>query len=44
MQYVGVLHDVTERVRAAERLRISEDLYRSVAATISDGLLVAVKR
>jgi PAS domain S-box-containing protein len=32
--------DLTERVRDAERLRISEDLYRSVAATISDGLLV----
>jgi PAS domain S-box-containing protein len=29
-----------ERIRDAERLRISEDLYRSVAATISDGLLV----
>ncbi|MCW5664252.1 MAG: PAS domain S-box protein [Piscinibacter sp.] len=40
VQYIGVLHDVSERVRAAERLRISEDLYRSVAATISDGLLV----
>jgi PAS domain S-box-containing protein len=39
-QYIGVLHDVSDRVRAAERLRISEDLYRSVAATISDGLLV----
>ncbi|QTN25307.1 PAS domain S-box protein [Rhizobacter sp. AJA081-3] len=40
MQHLGVLKDVTERVRAAERLRVSEDLYRSVAATISDGLLV----
>ncbi len=40
VQYIGVLQDVSERVRAAERLRISEDLYRSVAATISDGLLV----
>lgn len=40
VQYIGVLHDVSDRVRAAERLRISEDLYRSVAATISDGLLV----
>ncbi|MBL0090918.1 MAG: PAS domain S-box protein [Piscinibacter sp.] len=39
-QHLGVLNDVTERVRAAERLRVSEDLYRSVAATISDGLLV----
>jgi PAS domain S-box-containing protein len=40
VQFIGVLNDVTERVRDAERLRISEDLYRSVAATISDGLLV----
>lgn len=39
-QHLGMLNDVTERVRAAERLRVSEDLYRSVAATISDGLLV----
>ncbi len=38
--FIGLLNDVTERVRDAERLRISEDLYRSVAATISDGLLV----
>lgn len=41
VQHLGVLHDVTERVHAAERLRISEELYRSVAATISDGLIVA---
>ena len=41
IQHLGVLHDVTERVRAAERLRISEELYRSVVATISDGLIVA---
>jgi PAS domain S-box-containing protein len=41
VQHLGVLKDVTEQVRAAERLRISEDLYRSVAATISDGLIVA---
>lgn len=40
VQHLGVLNDVTDRVRAAERLRLSEDLYRSVAATISDGLLV----
>jgi PAS domain S-box-containing protein len=40
IQYIGVLDDVTDRVRDAERLRLSEDLYRSVAATISDGLLV----
>ena len=41
VQHLGVLKDVTEQVHAAERLRISEDLYRSVAATISDGLMVA---
>lgn len=41
VQHFGLLHDVTERLRAAERLRISEELYRSVAATISDGLIVA---
>ena len=41
VQHLGVLHDVTERLHAAERLRISEELYRSVAATISDGLIVA---
>lgn len=40
IQYIGVLNDVTDRVRDAERLRLSEDLYRSVAATISDRLLV----
>jgi len=40
VHYLGVLNDVTDRVRSAERLRISEDLYRSVAAAISDGLLV----
>lgn len=41
VQHLGMLHDVTERLRAADRLRISEELYRSVAATISDGLIVA---
>jgi PAS domain S-box-containing protein len=41
VQHLSMLTDVTERVRDAERLRISEELYRSVAATISDGLLVA---
>ena len=40
VQYIGVLDDVTVRMRDAERLRLSEELYRSVAATISDGLLV----
>jgi PAS domain S-box-containing protein len=39
-QVLYLTRDLTERVRDAERLRISEDLYRSVAATISDGLLV----
>ncbi|MDE2402735.1 MAG: PAS domain S-box protein [Burkholderiales bacterium] len=32
--------DMTERIEAAEQLRVSEELYRSVAATISDGLIV----
>ena len=32
--------DMTERHRAAEKLRVSEELYRSVAATISDGLMI----
>ena len=41
VQHLGVLNDVTERVHAAERLRISEELYRSMAATISDGLMVS---
>lgn len=40
VQHLGVLKDVTEQARAAERLRISEELYRSVAAAISDGLIV----
>lgn len=40
LQHIGTLTDVTERVRDAERLRLSEELYRSVATTISDGLLV----
>ncbi|WP_428423024.1 PAS domain S-box protein [Methylibium sp.] len=38
--YVGVQHDVTERSRAARQLELSETLYRSVAASITDGLLV----
>ncbi|MBX3622602.1 MAG: PAS domain S-box protein [Rhizobacter sp.] len=38
--YIGVQRDVTEQSRAADKLRLSEDLYRSVAAAISDGLLV----
>lgn len=32
--------DITERQLAAEKLRVSEELYRSVAATISDGLVI----
>ena len=38
--FISVLHDVTERTREAEKLRVSEELYRSVAAAISDGLMV----
>lgn len=35
-----VSRDITERQVAAEKLRVSEELYRSVAATISDGLVI----
>ena len=38
--YIGVQRDVTEQSRAADKLRLSEELYRSVAAAISDGLVV----
>jgi PAS domain S-box-containing protein len=38
--YIGVQRDVTEQSRAADKLRLSEELYRSVASAISDGLLV----
>lgn len=38
--YIGVQRDVTEQARAADKLRLSEELYRSVALAISDGLLV----
>lgn len=38
--YIAVQRDVTEQTRAADKLRLSEELYRSVAAAISDGLLV----
>ncbi|KQW65232.1 PAS domain S-box protein [Methylibium sp. Root1272] len=38
--YIGVQHDVTERSRAERQLALSETLYRSVAASITDGLLV----
>lgn len=39
----GTVHfamDITERKIAADKLRVSEELYRAVAATISDGLLI----
>lgn len=39
-QVLYLTRDLTDQVYAAEQLRISEDLYRSVAATISDGLVV----
>lgn len=38
--YIAVQRDVTEQARAADKLRLSEELYRSVALAISDGLLV----
>ncbi|HET7794087.1 MAG TPA: PAS domain S-box protein, partial [Rhizobacter sp.] len=38
--YIGVQRDVTEQSRSADKLRLSEELYRSVASAISDGLLV----
>jgi PAS domain S-box-containing protein len=41
--FIGVHTDVTERTRAAEKLRVSEELYRSVAGAISDGLLVVTQ-
>jgi PAS domain S-box-containing protein len=41
--FIGVHTDVTERTRAAEKLQVSEELYRSVAGAISDGLLVVTQ-
>ncbi|MDB5998650.1 MAG: hypothetical protein JWP52_349 [Rhizobacter sp.] len=38
--FIGIHEDVTAQSLAAEKLRRSEELYRSVAATISDGLVV----
>ncbi|HEY0817370.1 MAG TPA: PAS domain S-box protein, partial [Rhizobacter sp.] len=38
--YIGVQRDVTEQTRSADKLRLSEELYRSVALAISDGLMV----
>lgn len=39
-QTLFITRDITERQLAAEKLRVSEELYRSVAATISDGLVI----
>lgn len=39
-QVLFLTADITERKNAAEKLRVSEELYRSVAATISDGLII----
>ncbi|PHL08764.1 hypothetical protein CQR41_15450, partial [Enterococcus faecium] len=39
-QTLFLTRDMTERQLAAEKLRVSEELYRSVAATISDGLVI----
>ncbi|MBI5927622.1 MAG: PAS domain S-box protein [Aquabacterium sp.] len=39
-QTLFLTRDITERQLAAEKLRVSEELYRSVAATISDGLVI----
>jgi PAS domain S-box-containing protein len=40
---VRVGMDITEHSMAAERLRLSEELYRSVALSISDGLMVLTR-
>ena len=42
VQYVGVLNDVTAEAKAADKLRVSEEMYRAVASTISEGLLVVM--
>jgi len=39
-QTLFLTRDITERQMAAEKRRVSEELYRSVAATISDGLII----
>lgn len=39
-QVLYLTTDITERKSAADKLRVSEELYRSVAATISDGLVI----
>lgn len=38
--FIGVQTDVSQRIAAAERLASSEQLYRSVATAITDGLCV----
>ncbi len=38
--FIGMQIDVTRRSQVAEALALSEELYRSVAAAISDGLVV----
>lgn len=42
VQYLGVLNDVTAEAKAADKLRVSEEMYRAVASTISEGLLVVM--
>ena len=39
-QVLYLTTDITDRQVAADKLRVSEELYRSVAATISDGLII----
>ena len=39
-QVLFLSSDITDRKLAAEKLRVSEELYRSVAASIRDGLLI----
>jgi len=39
-QVLYLAADITDRKNAADKLRVSEELYRSVAATISDGLII----
>ena len=39
-QSLYLTRDITDRKLAADKLRISEELYRSVAASISDGLVI----
>ncbi len=38
--YIGVLEDATQRLHTAQQLQYSEELYRSLALAISDGLVV----